>query len=305
MSRVQRILPPELEGERLDRALAALTGLSRRRARTLIREGKVARNGKPLKVEGRLLGAADVLEIILEAEDEVAEAPFPEAPELSIVHRDRWLVAVDKPSGMLSQPAASQRPGDLAADQVLLRQLAGKEGQPPFLRLVHRLDRVTSGLLLFAAHPQALAPLDRAWRGGEVERIYLALVEGEAGFEGIEVDAPITRAPGGSWRFQVAEGGQPAKTAVERLAAGEGASVLRCRLLTGRTHQVRVHLAHLGLPVLGDTLYGARKGSAPRPLLHAYQLHLPHPRTRERLVLEAPIPEDFRPLLDRCQLSLP
>lgn len=308
MNRLRLIVPPGLAGERLDRALAALSSLSRRRARVLIREGQVTRNGRPLRVEGRTLDEADVLEITVTGEeakppearsDELGGAgPGGSLPRVVLIHRDRYLIAVDKPSGVLSQPAESRRPNDPAMDQLLLRHLAGEAGRPPFLRLVHRLDRVTSGLLLFAAHPDALKPLDRAWREGKAERHYLAVVEGQAGFERQEVDAPIARQGGGGWRFEVAGGGRPARTEVLRLARGEGYSVVRCRLLTGRTHQVRVHLAHLGLPVLGDRLYGAAPGAAPRPLLHACELRLPHPETGASLLLAAPAPDDFRPYLD-------
>lgn len=259
------------------------------------------RNGKPLRVEGRKLGAADVLDV-LPGEGDVVTAEAPEAfPEISIVYRDGWLIAVDKPSGVLSQPAATRRPDDSAMDELLLKHLAAESGKPPYLRLVHRIDRVTSGLLLFAAHPGALSPLDRAWREGAVERSYLAVVEGSADFESREVDAPIGRCDGGAWRFRVSGAGRPARTELERLATGEADgtsySVLQCRLLTGRTHQVRVHLSRLGLPVLGDTLYGASRSRAPRPLLHAAELRLPHPETGRPLVLEAPAPEDFQPFL--------
>ncbi len=300
MRHLRLIVPPHLDGERLDRGLAALSTLSRRRARALIREGRVVRNGKPLRVEGKPLGFADVLEVRLDSEEAATPRTEAAVPDAEIVYRDRWLIAVHKPSGVLSQPAASRRPDDLAMDQILTAKLAREDGRPPFLRLVHRIDRVTSGLLLFAAHPDALAPLDHAWREGAVDRRYLAVVTGTASFERQEVDAPIARVPGKVWRFQVSKAGKAARTQVVRLAKGDGFSVVQCRLRTGRTHQVRVHLAYLGLPVLGDTLYGGTRNRAPRPLLHAAELRLPHPAIEETLLLRANPPKEFFPYLEGC-----
>jgi 23S rRNA pseudouridine1911/1915/1917 synthase len=197
---------------------------------------------------------------------------------------------------MLSQPVrttARRSLPEVAADEAALLQLARRDGRRPFLRLMHRLDRATSGALLFAASPQALAPIARAWRGGHVERRYLALIEGEPDFDRREIDAPIARDREGDWRFAVAPGGRRAETAVNVVARGKGAALVSCSLGSGRTHQVRVHLAHLGFPVAGDRLYGSGL-AAPRPLLHAASIALPHPRDGRRLEVESPLPEDFR-----------
>nr|HRC84336.1 RluA family pseudouridine synthase [Thermoanaerobaculia bacterium] len=157
----------------------------------------------------------------------------------------------------------------------------------------HRLDRGTSGLLLFAANPAAHAPLARAWREGQVERRYLAVVEGCPAFEELRVEAPIARSADGAWRFEARADGKPARTEVRVVVRGEQESLLACRLSTGRTHQVRVHLASVGHPVVGDRLYGAREGSAGRPLLHAAEISLPHPKTGEPLRVSSPLPPEM------------
>jgi 23S rRNA pseudouridine1911/1915/1917 synthase len=299
------VVRPSEGGLRLDQFLAAATPLSRRRARSVIGEGGVRRNGEPVRVQGKLLAAGDVVEVVEGAAPELAGfAPWV-PPPLAILLDDGWLLAVDKPAGMLSQPAEGsagrdrgQEQTELAADQLLLLRLAWEEGRPPFLRLVHRLDRGSSGVLLFARRAAATEPLARAWREGKVERGYLALVEGEPAWEGREVEEPIARVAGGAWRFEVSPRGLPAATLVRRRAARGGIALVECELRTGRTHQARVHLAHLGHPVLGDRLYGARK-PAPRPLLHAAWLVLPHPADGRPVRIEAPLPADFSPWLPR------
>jgi 23S rRNA pseudouridine1911/1915/1917 synthase len=171
-------------------------------------------------------------------------------------------------------------------------------GAKPYLRLVHRLDRLTSGVALFARKPQAHKPLVRAWSEGVVERRYVAVVEGRPELETDLIDAPIGRDPGHDWRFRVASAGRSARTRVTITGdLDNDLTVVECRLLTGRTHQVRVHLAHLGHPVLGDRLYGSRRaGLVVRPLLHAVSISLPHPDSGERLTIEAPLPDDITAL---------
>ena len=303
--RKQLVVGPSEAGLRFDQAVAALTGMSRRRARALIGEGEVHFNGQPRRNQSRPVVAGDVVEI-------AADQPGPEAISTSsaagtedgvtILYEDDSLLAVDKPAGVLSQPAERRREGDTAMDERLLMALAARDGRRPFLRLVHRLDRVTSGLLLFARSPDALAPLAEAWRAGRVDRSYLAVVEGVPEADRQWVEAPIARAPGGGWRFEVSGLGKPAATEVAKLHQADGFTLVECRLETGRTHQVRVHLAHLGHPVAGDRLYGARHDPAGRPLLHAARLRLPHPRTGRPLELRSKPPAAFADYLPR-QLS--
>lgn len=291
---VRAVAWPCHHGLRLDQALAAAAGLPRRRARQLIATGRVLRNGETVRVQSRTVEAGDVFELV---SDGAEPPPLPlEPPQVEVLFDDRRLLVADKPAGVLSQPASTSSAGELAMDQRLLLALALEEGAPPFLRLVHRLDRLTSGVLLFARHPDSLGPLAAAWREGLVERVYLAVVEGRPEEDRLHLDDPIGRDRDHAWRFQVDPRGRPARTEVtvvgRIVAAGRALALVECRLGTGRTHQVRVHLAAAGHPVVGDRLYGSRC-PATRPLLHASTLALPHPVTGDPLRVVAPTPPDL------------
>jgi RluA family pseudouridine synthase len=189
--------------------------------------------------------------------------------------------------------------GAPAVESVLARQLGSAE-RPAKLWLVHRLDAGTSGVLLLARTALAARQLGAAFRDGAVHKTYLALVSGRLR-RNVEVDAPIARAQG--TRHMVSEKGKAARTAFVPLAHGGGATLVGCTPSTGRTHQIRVHLAHLGHPILGDRLYGGQGyfGETPpepiaRPMLHAYRLQVSHPRTAAALVIEAKAPADFERL---------
>lgn len=286
------LVMPEHDGLRLDQFVAAATALSRRAARKVISEGAVARNSQPTRVLGRQLEWGDVIDLLRPATE--LEVPSrPELADLPILHQDGWLAAVAKPAGILSQPG-SKPTTELALDQLTLLRLALDTGSRPYLRMVHRLDRLTSGVTLFACNPQAQAPLVRAWADGAVERRYLAVVEGIPEINCL-IDQPIGRDPNHDWRFRVSENGREAQTEVRVIdRLDDHLAVVDCRLLTGRTHQVRVHLAAWGHPVLGDRLYGSRRADdAPRPLLHASHLALPHPKDGRRLRINAPLPADM------------
>jgi 23S rRNA pseudouridine1911/1915/1917 synthase len=287
------LVMPEHAGLRLDQFLAAATSLSRRSARGIVADGDVARNCQPTKVLSRQVEWGDVVDV-LRPPQELGVPPRPELAELTILHEDRWLMAVAKPAGMLSQPAAEPS-SDLALDQLATLTLALRDGIRGYLQLVHRLDRMTSGVALFARNPQAHAPLARAWSTGAVERRYVAVVEGVPEKDASVIDLPIGRDPGHGWRFRVDPSGREARTEVRLLTRlDDDLAVVECRLETGRTHQVRVHLAADGHPVLGDRLYGSRRAdAAPRPLLHAASLVLPHPRDGARLEIVAPPPDDM------------
>jgi len=293
------VVRPEQDGERLDVVLAGSTDLSRRAARRLVASGAVWRNGESLRVQSKSLDAGDVLDLLLPCH----ELGVPATPDLTmpdVLLEDGWLMVVDKPAGLLSQPAESD-PRELALDQLLLMGLALREGRRPYIRLVHRIDRLTSGAVLFARNPQALRPLTRAWADGEVDRRYLAVVEGEPETDTFSIEEPLARDQKHRWRFEVSKDGAAAHTRVSVLSRlTSGCAVVECRLVTGRTHQVRVHLAHLGHPVVGDRLYGARlTPEVGRPLLHAARLSLPHPQTGETLTVESPVPDDMAPFLNQ------
>ena len=289
------LVTPDQEGERLDVFLAAATNLSRRAARRVIANGLVVRNQEVLRVQSRSVTLGDVVDVHL-PESELGAETTPPMFTISPLFEDRWLIIAAKPAGVLSQPAEGQRPGDAPAfDQQMLLSLAWREGQRPFLRLIHRLDRMTSGAMLFARSPDVLPKLSRAWADGQVERFYLAVIEGHPASDTFAVDRPIARDRDHRWRFQCDAGGKPSRTEIEVLAAiDDDLSVVGCRLVTGRTHQVRVHLATVGHPVLGDRLYHSKRADlVQRPLLHATALSLPHPATNDRLRVVCPPPIDL------------
>jgi 23S rRNA pseudouridine1911/1915/1917 synthase len=291
------VLPAE-NGLRLDQFLAAVTRLPRRAARRLIEAGEVHRNQEPTRIQSRILETGDVVDVLKPRSELEARDPLPVDPP-SLLYEDRWLLVADKPAGVLSQPAEHRHPTELSFDQVLLLHLAARDGRRPYLRLVHRLDRLTSGAVVCARNPQALPPLTRAWSDGRVDRRYIAVVEGHPKFEATDIYRPIVRDSGQAWRFRTGPQGQPAHTQVRVLdRLSDDLAVLECRLLTGRTHQVRVHLSSIGLSVVGDRLYGARRPTlARRPLLHAAALALPHPHDgRPIRILSCP-PDDFAPFL--------
>ncbi len=282
------LVRPGQGGIRLDLFLPEAAGPSRRRSRALISEGAVWRNGQAVRVQSRILDEGDVIDIV-SPDIELESHPWrPE--ELDLVFEDRWLAVANKKAGVLTQPSENSRTEELALDQHLLLWMAYRDGRRPFLRTVHRLDRLTSGLVVFAHNPQALPALDRSWRSGKVDRFYLALVEDLPEDDQGVIDAPIGRDRSHAWRFEVDRGGKEARTHFKVVHREDQWSAVLCRLETGRTHQVRVHLAHLGHPVLGDHLYGSSTRDVPRPLLHAWALGFPHPGDNSPLRLTAPIP---------------
>ena len=283
-------------GERLDRALAALAGVPRARAQRWIDAGRV-------RVDGRLARAAERVRAgaRLEAEPpEVAPCALePEPIALRVLFEDADVVVVDKPAGLVVHPAPGHASGTLV--NALLhhcRDLAGIGGR---LRpgIVHRLDRGTSGVLVVAKSDDAHVALAAQFREHTIERVYAALVRGVPGADAGRVERAIGRHPHDRKRMSVrTQAGRAAVTAwrVRRRFATSGASLLEVHPETGRTHQIRVHLASVGLPIAGDPVYGRNATSAfglERPALHAELLGFDHPRSGARLRFEAALPEDL------------
>jgi 23S rRNA pseudouridine955/2504/2580 synthase len=225
-----------------------------------------------------------------------AERPQPARPaEFPIVHEDAALLVVDKPSGVAVH-------GGSGVSFAVIESLRAARPQAKVLELAHRLDRDTSGLLVVCKKRSALVEMHRKLRDGEVEKIYTAVVKGIPARKAFDIREPLHKhvSAGGERRVSVTEKGIPALTRVKVIKAGREASVLEVRLLTGRTHQIRVHLAHAGHPVLGDEKYGdfalnrslAQRGVR-RLFLHAGELAFAHPLTGERLRLAAPLPAEM------------
>ena len=260
----------------------------------LIESGRLWLNRASVRVLSRTVQTGDVLDVIPDAEALATPGPLPAA--LEIVHEDGWLVAVNKPPGLASQPPRERRPDELTVPETLALQIGWRDGQRADLLLFHRLDRITSGLLVLARNHDAARALTTTWRAGNVEKTYLAVVEGDPGSAPLAIARAIGRDQLSPGRFRADRSGKPARTEVRRLAASDGLALVLARPLTGRSHQVRVHLAELGFPVAGDRLYGTGR-RMPRPFLHAWRLALPHPRDASPLRLEAPLPADMQEFL--------
>lgn len=293
-------MSPGGAGSRLDAGVAAVCGLSRRRVRALSSAGAIWLNGRPARILSHALVTGDVVDVIAEGERLVSPPP---PLQLPVLLDDGWLVAVDKPAGIASQARATRREGELTVPELATIQLSFAAGHRRDLLQLHRLDRITSGVMVFALQHEAASRLAHCWETGEVRKRYLAVVRGDPGEQPLTVTAPIARDPLVPSRFRVAPSGRASRSEVKRLANFKELSLVEVRPLSGRTHQIRIHLAHAGFPVAGDTLYGG--GSAvPRAFLHAWRLELPHPRDKRPLRLEAPLPSDLRDLLAAAGVPL-
>jgi 23S rRNA pseudouridine1911/1915/1917 synthase len=290
-------------GQRLDRFLAAaLDGVSRTRIQRWIALGAVTVDGAPALPSLRLRGLEAIEAWPLPTE---AERAFePDAMPLAIVHEDADLMVLDKPAGRVVHPAPGHWRGTLMNG--LLHARPDSAGLPR-AGIVHRLDKDTSGLMMVARSERAFERLTAALAARAIERRYLAVVEGLPPAT-LRIDAPIGRDPRDRLRMAVVDAprGRAAVTHVARLAAGAATATVECRLETGRTHQIRVHLASRGHPLVGDTLYGGRAHAGfARQALHAWRLALVHPASGAALAFDSPLPPDLCALLDALGLPRP
>jgi len=290
-------VPPGLAGERADKVLAALAGVSRSLARRLLEEGAATLDGVPVSPR-RVVSAGQVMTV--ERRAGVA-ALSPEEVPFAVRYEDAHLAVVDKPAGIVVHPGAGRGAGTLAGG-ILQRwpqvRGVGEEGR---WGIVHRLDRDTSGLLAVALTTDAWTALRRAVAGHLVERTYLALVHGEPAAATGTIDAPLGRHPRRRGLVQVEAAGRAARTHYRCLARWPAArlALLEVKLETGRTHQIRVHLASIGHPVVGDPVYGRGDSLAARQFLHAARLAFAHPMTGEPVAVESPLPPDLAEALGR------
>lgn len=286
-------VPEDLEGERLDRVVAVLGEMSRAAARRLFDEEEVTVDGEAHPPRTRLTAGQMISFPPPEATPELQ----PEPVEFGVVHEDEDVLVVDKPAGLVVHPGAGQAEGTLAAGILHRYPRVEGVGQEARWGMVHRLDRDTSGLLVVALSPVGYESLTGQVSARTMEREYLALVDGLFAVPTGTVDAPIARDPARPTRYRVDSAGRPARThyALERGYEEAGVSLLRVRLETGRTHQIRVHLTAIDHPLAGDTLYrpGPDRVEVPRLFLHATRLSFTHPTRGERMEFEIPLPPDL------------
>ena len=297
-------------GERLDRwAAERLPSLSRARVQALIAEGRIRLDGAPTRASSHVR-AGQVVEV--EIPPPAPAGPRPEPIALSVVYEDPRLIVVDKPAGLVVHPAAGNATGTLV--NALLHHARDLSGVGGVLRpgIVHRLDRGTSGLLVVAKDDAAHQALARQFASRSVGKEYLAVVLGVPSPRSGTIDASIGRDRSHRRKMSVAAPrGRQALSSYEVLEPLDGAALLRVRIHTGRTHQIRVHLSSIGHPVAGDATYGGRRTPGcrraasrealerlARPALHAARLAFDHPATGERLSFESPLPPDLVALLE-------
>jgi 23S rRNA pseudouridine1911/1915/1917 synthase len=295
-------IPDEYAGKRIDQALALLLpDYSRNRLQQWIRKGLVTVDDLPCSRKTKVWGGEKVAVKLQQDESELAF--LPEDIPLAIVYEDQSILVVDKPAGLVVHPGSGNWSGTLL--NALLQYLPGSASLPR-AGIVHRLDKDTSGLLVVGKSLSAHTDLVRQLQKRSVGREYAAVAYGAVVADGT-VDAPVGRHPRDRKRMAVVEQGKPARTHYAALERGAGWTLLQCRLDTGRTHQIRVHLSSIGHALIGDPVY--KKGAVtasipadasafPRQALHAQRLQIVHPDTGEAMSWTSPLPQDLVELLD-------
>jgi 23S rRNA pseudouridine1911/1915/1917 synthase len=299
---VEEEIPAALAGERLDRIVALIAECSRNDAQALLGIGGVWVDGVAHSIGKLRLKEGQVVRV------DPSLLPGPQNPladpsvAFTVVHEDEHLIIVDKPAGLVVHPGAGNPDGTLVNGLLARYPELAEVGERHRPGIVHRLDLGTSGLLAVARTQRAYHELVDALSSRDVGRVYLALVWGHpANHHGV-IDAPIGRDHRDPQRMAVVVDGKPARTrytVLQEFRRPSDASSIECRLESGRTHQIRVHLSAIGHPVVGDATYGGfRPGvDSPRPFLHAARLELAHPVTREQLEFDSPLPDDLAAVL--------
>ena len=301
---IEETLPQAFAGERVDRVVASVAGVSRSMAKELLATDRVRLDRRRISSASTRVEARQVLRIELPPPNDPRPQPE-DAIDFAVVHEDDDIVVVNKPAGLVVHPGAGQPEGTLVNGLVARYSEIAEVGELHRPGIVHRLDRGTSGLLVVARTDDAYLDLVEQMSTHQPQRIYIALAWGHFETDRGTIDAPIGRSARHPTRMAVVPQGRRAVTHYEverRFDDPVGASLVRCRLETGRTHQIRVHLRAIGHPVVGDRDYdGGRPGLDPkRPFLHATELSLRHPRTDEWLTFDAPLPDDLAATLSQC-----
>lgn len=301
-ARIEQTVPESLAGLRFDQALARMfPEHSRSRLQAWVREGRITLDSAGVDTKRKVRGG-ECVRIDPAADRESGDvAAFRAEPiAMNVVHEDDVLLVVDKPAGLVVHPGSGNWGG------TLLNAILHHVPQCASLAragIVHRLDKDTSGLLVIAKTAEAQTDLVRQMQARTIGREYLAVVHGVLRADGV-VDAPIGRHPVERTRMAIAARGKPALTRYAVVRGFAAATLVKCRLETGRTHQIRVHMRSIDHPIVGDPVYGHRSARRdglppfPRQALHATRLALVHPGTREPVAWESPLPDDMRELLD-------
>lgn len=286
---------------RLDAYLKDELGISRSKVQKLIDQGKILWNGKAVMASNKLpVGSV----VVVDSELDFAPTVEAENIPLSILFEDAFLMVIDKPSGMVVHPAPGNDTGTLVNALLFHWQIDQvRENLRP--GIVHRLDKDTSGVMMVAKTSEMLDVLSHMIRDKEVERIYLALVDGLILHDTGTIDCPIGRDPNDRLKMKVTdENSKPAITHFKVLKRfpKNNKTLILCQLDTGRTHQIRVHMAYIGYPIYNDPLYGKqKKTTAFGQFLHSKKISFAHPKTKEHLTFEAPLPEEFQSYLDELE----
>jgi 23S rRNA pseudouridine1911/1915/1917 synthase len=285
----------------LVRRVTGITRMSRTVAQRWIESGAIAVDGRVNRRPASRVREGAAVEVTLPHTAVRRATPQPEAGDLQILYEDACLVAINKPPGVVVHPSYKQLSGTLL--NALLWRIRDRPGARP--GILTRLDKGTSGIVIVALSADVHATMQRDAAAGDISKEYLAIVSGAPAPRTGTIRAPLGRDPQDRRRMMVLDGGAESVTRYDVVARLERVSLVRCQLVTGRTHQIRVHLASRGWPILGDAVYGTADSRIPRQALHAWRVTLPHPVTREPLTIVAPIAEDMRSAAVACGLRMP
>ena len=297
----EEVIPESLDGERLDRVVAFTLDISRNQAGNLIDEEKVLLGGEMVSTRSRKVNTGETLKVLHSSEENLG-GPLPEKNiEIRVIYEDDDLLVVDKQAGLVVHPGAGNETGTLVNGLLGRWPDLANVGSLSRPGIVHRLDRGTSGILVVAKTQKAYDSLTTQFSDRSTGRRYLALVWGQLEAESGSVDAPIGRSKKDRVRMAVISSGKTARTnyEVDQRWSDPEVTLLKCKLETGRTHQIRVHLSAIGHPLVGDELYGGLRDGIElaRPFLHAAFLEFSHPADGTRITFESQLPDDLKQTL--------
>jgi 23S rRNA pseudouridine1911/1915/1917 synthase len=301
VTRVEEVIPAALAGERVDRVTAMITGLSRSAVARLVEDGSLTLDSARVDIASTRVEEGQLITVEMPESRDVRPHPDPDV-DVPVVFADDDIIVVDKPAGMVVHPGAGRRSLTMVHGLLARYPEIADVGDPARPGIVHRLDRGTSGLLVVARSAVAYEHLVDQWSHRRAKRVYTTLVWGNPESGEGTIDAPVGRSARHPTRMTVTEGGRPAVThylVERRYAEPRRCALLTCRLETGRTHQIRVHLRAIGHPVVGDRDYGGvRPGIAlDRPFLHAATLEFAHPTDDAPVSFDSPLPPDLAAVL--------